>query len=254
MKERQIVYLKTSQIKKSPILLRSTLCPYELQRLALSIKAVGIIEPLIVRINEDGDYEVVSGNRRLLAAEQAGLLRLPCIVKKTDSLPAYIVAISENIQRKNLTPFEEAEALERLVKLYDLTDEAAAQQLGFSPSAYTFKRELIGIKAQLRERIEAAGLGERHARLLLKIPEESRDGVLDKIIAEELGVAEAEKVVNEALNPKKEKVIKTVIGDLRLFSNSLNKMVDTMKMSGIKASSQRVETENSIEYRVTILK
>lgn len=254
MKERQIVYLKTSQIKKSPISLRSSLCPYELQRLASSIKAIGLIEPLIVRINEDGEYELVSGNRRLAAAEEAGISRLPCIIKKADSLPAYIIAICENTQRKNLTPFEEAEALERLSKFYNLSDETAAQKIGLSPSAYSFKRELLGLKMQQRQQIEAAGLDERYARLLLKLPDHARKDMLDKIIAEEICFAEAEKLVEQTINPPKERCVKTVIKDLRLFSNSLNKMIDTMKLGGINAQSQRIETDACIEYKVTILK
>lgn len=254
MRKKQIVYLKTSQIKRSPLSLRSTLCPYELKGLALSIKAVGIIEPLLVRINEEGEYELVSGNRRLLAAQEVGILKIPCIVTKADQLISYVWAISENTKRQNLSPFEEAEALERLANLYSLSDDAAAQKLGISPSSYAFKRELLGISLNQRKQMESAGLDEQYARLLLKLPEFERKDALDKIIAEEMSFKEAEELVDQLLNPKKEKCVKTAIGDIRLFSNSLNKMIETMKLGGIKAQSQRIETDAFIEYKVTFIK
>ncbi|MBR6743151.1 MAG: ParB/RepB/Spo0J family partition protein [Clostridia bacterium] len=254
MKDRRIVYLKLSEIKKSRTPLRASICPYELKKLAASIKALGIIEPLIVRVDEQGEYELISGNRRLAAAREAGLSRLPCIIKKADSLPAYLWAICENTQRKNLTPFEEAEALERLISLYDLNADTAAEELGISPSAYSFKLALLSLNVSLRKRMETAELGERYARLLLQIPEELRESTLDKIIAEELCFADAKSLIEEILSPPKSRFVKKAIGDIRLFSNSLNKMVDTMKMGGINAVSEKNETDSHIEYKVTITK
>ncbi|MBO5908581.1 MAG: ParB/RepB/Spo0J family partition protein, partial [Clostridia bacterium] len=163
----------------------------------------GVIEPLIVWVNEQGEYELIAGNRRLAAAQEAGLSRLPCIIKKADSLPAYLWAICENTQRKNLTPFEEAEAIERLISLYDLNADTAAEELGISPSAYSFKLALLSLNVSLRKRMETAELGERYARLLLQIPEELRESTLDKIIAEELCFADAKSLIEEILSPPK---------------------------------------------------
>ena len=254
MKDKQIVYLKLNEIKKSRTPLRFDPCPYELKRLVASIKACGVIKPLIVRINENSEYEVISGNRRLVAAALAGLSSVPCIVKRKDNLSSLILAICENTSGVNLNFFEEAEALYLLQSKYKLSVNDAAQKVGLSPSAFKFKTALLGLSSLVRQRIKAADLGEDYARLLLKLPENSRETALDKIIAENLSLTEADKLVAKLLTPPKTKFTKAVISDPRLFSNSLNKMVDTMKLSGINAVSEQYETENGIEYKITIPK
>lgn len=254
MKDKQIVYLKTSEIKISRTMLRSSICPYALNRLASSIKSRGIIEPLLVRINENSEYEVISGNRRLAAAKQVGLMSVPCIIKKADALLSHLWAFCDNTYRERLTPFEEAEALGELVSRYKLTQNTAAQSVGLSPSAYSYKTALLKLNMPIRQRLDASDLGEDYARLLLKLPEDMREEVLDKIIMEKLCFADAEKLIQKLLTSPKSRFVKTAIGDVRLFANSLNKMVDTMKLSGINAVSEQNETKESIEYKVIIPK
>lgn len=254
MKDKQIVYLKIKEIKKSRTPLRLNLYGNELKRLAASIKACGILKPLIVRINENSEYEIISGNRRLDAAALAGLSRVPCIIKRKDNLSSLVLAICENTTSLNLNFFEEAEALYLLQSKYKLSINAAAEKVGLSPSAFKFKTALLNLSSPIRQRIESVSLSEEYARLLLKLPENARENAIEKIIAESLTLSDAEKLINKLLSPPKTKFTKMVIGDVRLFSNSLNKMVDTMKLSGINAVSEQNETKESIEYKVIIPK
>lgn len=254
MKEKKILYLKVSELRKSRTQIRSDFDEVSLNKLASSIKAFGVINPLIVRINEKSEYEIVSGNRRLEAAVLAGQTVIPCTVQKRDDLSSLILSICENTSFKNLNIFEEAEALYALISKHKLSIEDASLKVGLSPSAFNFKISLLRLNSILRERLLSADLSEDFARLLLRLPEDLRDSLLDKIILEKLSFSNAEKEAERMLDAKKSLFSKVAIKDARLFKNSLNKMVDTMNLSGIKVVSETFETENGIEYRVTIPK
>ena len=254
MKEKKILYLKVNELTKSRTPVRTDCDDIGLNKLAASIKAFGVINPLIVRINEKSEYEIISGNRRLEAAILAGQAVIPCIIQKSDNLSSLVLSICENTSFKNLNFFEEAEALYTLVSRYKLSVEKAALKVGLSPSAFNFKISLLKLNSVLREQILSANLGEDFARLLLRVPEDLRESLLDKIILEKLSFSDAEKEAERMLDAKKSLFSKAVIKDARLFKNSLNKMVDTMNLSGIKVVSETYETENGIEYRVTIPK
>lgn len=254
MKEKKILYLKVKDIKKSRASQRGKIDPYKLNHLAQSIKVCGIINPLIVMINENGEYEIISGNRRLEAAVLAGLSLVPCIVIKSNKLSSLILSLSENTSHEGLHFFEEAEALYTLVKEHKLTIIDAAFKVGISPSALSLKTSLLRLSSIIKNRIIEEGLSEEFARVLLKVEEGKREAFLEKIIAENMSLKAAEAEAQRLNSAQKSRYAKTVIGDPKLFSNSLNKMVDTMNLSGIRVLSETRETENSIEYRVTIPK
>ncbi len=235
---------------------RKTFDEYELSRLCESIKENGILQPLIVRPS-GGRYMLIAGERRLRAAKRAGLKRIPCIIRKTDDLTADCYTIIENLQRSDLTVFEEAEGISRLICCHGLTQAEIAEKIGLAQSTLSNKLRLLKLDPALRERIAAARLTERHARALLRIPEEKRNETLDHIIAKQLTLTETEAYVDKLLSPepeKKEPVRKCAIGDVRLFANSLSKMVDTMRLGGVNAVTRRNETDTHIEYTVLITK
>lgn len=230
---------------------------YELMALAESIRENGIIVPLLVRPEKGGKYLLISGRRRLQAGILAGLKRLPCIVKRTDDITAECFTVIENIQRRQLSPFEEADALSRLISDYGLTDTDVAAKLGMAPSLLADKLRLCSLDCELKQRITAARLSERHAKALLSLPPEDRSDALNHIIAEGLTFSQTEKYVDELLSPPKQReepLRKCAVGDLRLFANSLNKMVNTMRSGGIRAEAKRFENETHIEYTVMIRK
>lgn len=259
--DKRLVMLKPSEITASPDQPRKSFDEYELKRLSDSIKASGIIQPLIVRKTENG-YRLIAGERRLKAAVMAGLRRVPCVIHKTDDETAALYSLLENLQRSNLTVFEEAEGINRLITEYGISQSEAAARLGISQSGLSNKLRLLKLSDSIKERISSARLTERHARALLRLPEEEREEVLDRIIAEGLTVSQTEECISSLLNPAEkpvptapdEPVRKSAIGDVRLFSNSLSKLLSTLQSSGIDAKSRKYETDKYIEFKVRIQK
>ena len=256
MTDGKLISLKIADIIPNENQPRKNFDEYELSLLKDSIRENGILQPLVVRV-ASGKYHLIAGERRLRAAKMAGLKKVPCIIKKADDLTADCFAIIENLLRRDLTIFEEAEGINRLINVYGLSQCEIAEKIGIAPSTLSNKLRLLRLEKSLRDRINAARLTERHARALLRIPEEQRDGALDYIIAKQLTIPETDEYIDKLLSPKTEKaepIRKCAIGDLRLFANSLTKMVDTMRQGGVNATTKRLETETHIEYTVLITK
>ena len=260
--DKKLIMLKPSDIKMSPNQPRKSFDEYELKLLADSIQANGIIQPLAVRKLPDGRFELIAGERRLRAAVMAGLRRVPCVIHKTDDETSALYSVIENLQRSNLTVFEESEGINRLITEYGMSQAEAAARLGIAQSTLSNKLRLLKLDSEIQARIVSARLTERHARALLRLPERLRGEALDRIIAEGLTLAQTEEYITSLLNPPEEQpqtepeepVRKVVIGDLRLFSNSLSKLLTTLQNAGIKASSRKYETDRYIEYKVRIPK
>lgn len=266
MNDLKLTYIKVSDIAPSPSQPRRHFDPYELEKLAESIKVSGIVQPLLVRAESKGSYELIAGERRLRAAKLIGLKRVPCIIKRADGLNAAYITIIENLQRTDLSAFEEAEGINRLITVYGLSRAEVAERLGLAESTLSNKLRLLRLDMNIRRRLEAARLTERHARALLRLPEDKRNSALDVIIAEQMTLTEAERFVESVLHPKpKEKeneragepkapIRKGSVGDVRLFANSLTKIVETMRQTGYNAFTEQKETESFIEYRILIPK
>ena len=262
LSDKKLIMLKPSEIKLSANQPRKSFDEYELKQLSDSIQASGIIQPLAVRKAPDGSYQLIAGERRLKAAIMAGLRRVPCILHKTDDETAALYSIIENLQRSNLTVFEEAQGINRLIAEYGMSQSEAAARLGIAQSTLSNKLRLLRLNDGIKERIISARLTERHARALLRLPEEMRDGALDRIIAEGMTLTQAEEYIFSLLNPEKERenkkpdepVRKAAIGDVRLFSNSLSKLLSTLQNAGIDAHSRKYETDKYIEFKVRIKK
>lgn len=261
--DKKLLMLKPEELKSSANQPRKSFDQYELKLLAESIASSGIIQPLAVRKTDDGKYELIAGERRLKAAVMAGIRRIPCVLHKTDDVTAALYAMVENLQRSNLDFFEEAFGIERLITVHGLSQTEVAARLGIAQSTLSNKLRLLRLDKELRDRITAAGLTERHARALLRLPAEERKSALDCIIARGMTLKECEAYVEECINPREKeppKVIpekpirKSAIGDVRLFSNSLSKLLDTLQNAGIDARSQKYENDKYIEYKVRIKK
>lgn len=247
--------LPIENILPNPRLPRKFFDDYELFRLADSIKENGIIEPLTVRRCGKA-YELISGERRLRAAKIAKLKKVPCIIVKADGADAAVFAIIGNIQREELTFFEQAAAINELIEVCGVNGCDAAARLGIAQTTLSEKLRLLSLTENMQKRISAASLTERHARALLRLPENEREQALDRIIAAGYNPKETEKYVESLLNPPKPsgKSLKGVCGDLRLFSNSLNHLIGTLERSGVAVKKETKESKGYIEYKIKITK
>ena len=231
----------------------------ELSALSRSISENGILQPLTVRKVSSTEYELVAGERRLRAAVMAGLRKVPCIVVKCSDRESAVYALLENLQRADLGIFEEARGIAKLIRRYGLTQEQAAIKLGKTQSTIANKLRLLRLSEEEQEWMEKAGLSERHARALIRIENETvRREVLSRIITENLNVKQTEELVsilsNSASKTNKRSNSKAVIKDIRIFLNTINRAIDTMRLSGINAQSNKTDTEDFIEYTIRIPK
>ena len=232
----------------------------ELSALSRSIAENGILQPLTVRKISAAEYELIAGERRLRAAVIAGLRKVPCIVVRCSEKESAIYALLENLQRADLGIFEEARGIARLIRRYGLTQEQAALRLGKSQSTVANKLRLHRLTEEEQEWIVKAGLSERHARALLRMDDEStRREALSRVVTDSLNVKQTEHLVGILLQstPKPEKSkgnSKAVIKDVRIFLNTINKAIDTMRLSGIDAQSNKTDTNDFIEYTIRIPK
>ena len=231
----------------------------ELNSLSRSIAENGVLQPVTVRKISSAEYELIAGERRLRASVLAGLRTVPCIIIKCSDKESAVYALLENLQRADLGMFEEARGISRLIRRFGLTQEQAAERLGKTQSTIANKLRLLRLSAEEQEWIENAGLSERHARALLRLEDESvRRCALSRILSEGLNVAQSEALITSLLNstPDKSKRgnSKAVIKDFRIFLNTINKAVSTMRLAGICADTIKTDNDNFIEYTIRIPK
>jgi len=250
----RILQLRPEEILPNPAQPRVRFEERELLSLAESIKENGLLQPVTVRRNPDGNYELISGERRLRAVKLAGLSSIPAILSDTTGRQSAILALMENIQRKDLTFFEEAAALRSLITEWGLTQEEAAKKLGRSQSAVANKLRLLALSETEQKLILDNSLTERHARALLRIRDsDDRLKVLKYIIVHNMNVSQAEKYIDNRLQmPAFSQKRLVLVKDVRIFINTINKAVDVMKSAGINAQTEKRETESHIEYVVRI--
>lgn len=253
----QILLIPQEVIEPNPNQPRKRFPMEELEELAQSIRQNGILQPVSVRKRSDGKYELVAGERRLRAARLVGVAKMPCIVVDVPVEKSAMYALIENIQRQDLDFFEEAEAIYQLMRDYNLSQEETAKRLGKAPCTLSNKLRLLRLTQMERDTIIRAGLTERHARALLSLENPTLRGrALDIIAQRHLTVSEAETLIHQMAQngtaPKREVI--RLFKDVRLFVNTLNHAVDTMRKAGIEANSAKTETEEYIEYIVRIPK
>ncbi len=251
----QVLLVPCEQIYPNPNQPRQYFDQEELINLAISIRMNGILQPVTVRQTEKG-YELVSGERRLRASKLAGLISIPCIVIETTNVNSAILSLIENLQRQNLSFFEEALAMERLIEEYGLSQEEASRRLGKAPSTVSNKLRLLSLSPEARKKIIDNALTERHARALLKLKSEDVISVLDIIIEKKLNVVQTENYIESFLSDKTEhkRQTKRMFSDVKIFLNTINNAVETMQKSGILADIKREDTGECYIYKIEIPK
>ena len=238
-----ILYLRLDELAPNPVQPRRSFEPAELEELSASIKNYGILNPLTVRLRA-GKYELVAGERRLRAARMAGLREVPCILLDVNMEDAGLIALIENLQRKDLDFIEEAQGLSRLIRMFGMSQEEAARRIGKSQSAVANKLRLLKLPQDVLDALRDNGLTERHGRALLRLPEdEQRREALQYIVDNGLTVAATDAYIEALLSapeeaaPAAEEKVRPpkrtfVLKDVRVFLNTLSRSLDLMKQGG----------------------
>ena len=253
----QIILVPQEEIYPNPNQPRKRFDFDELEGLAQSIRQNGIIQPIAVRVNGKGEYELISGERRLRASRLVGITQIPCIIMDATDEKSALFALLENIQRSDLGFFEDAQAIEKLIIDFGMSRDEVCKQLGKAPPTVSNKLRLLRLPEEIRLKIIQENLSERHARALLKLTSVSQIERALSIIAEKrLNVAESEKLISQIMandSRRRQPPVK-LFKDVRIFVNTLNHAVDTMRKAGIEADSAKSETDEYIEYIVRIPK
>ena len=251
----KLVKLPVSRILPNPSQPRKVFRQEELEALAQSIRENGLLQPVTVR-RENGTYYLIAGERRLRACKLAGLKEIPALLADCPPEDSAVLALLENIQRKDLQMFEQANALVNLLREWQITQEEAAKRLGISQSYLANKLRLLKLNPEQQHRIMEAGLTERHARALLRLEPEQREQVLTLMIEKQWNVIQADEYIDKVLEESQETEEKPkkflVVKDVRIFFNTISKAIDVMKRSGIAAVATKHQKEDCIEYVVKI--
>lgn len=256
----RVQFISPDAIVPNPSQPRRRFAQDALEELAASIREHGVLQPLSVR-RTDGGYELISGERRLRASKLAGLTEVPCILVNVDSEGSSLLALVENLQRRDLDFVEEAAALARLIRTYGLSQEEAAKRIGKSQSAVANKLRLLRLSPDVLTLLRDAGCTERHARALLRLEDEAQQLAAARYLVEnQLTVAKTEAYVESLLSPaappvpQKPRKPMFVIKDVRLFLNTVTRGLSMMKTAGVDANCQRQETDDSILLTIRIPK
>ena len=239
LKQSQIVRLPVDIICPNPYQPRRVFEKAQIEDLAKSIREFGVIQPVTVRLINGVNYELVAGERRLRASRLAGKHEIPAIIVSINDQDSAMLALIENLQRKDLNFFEEAEGYQSLISDFGLTQERLALRVGKNQSTVANKIRLLKLPRDIRETILENSLTERHARAFLKLDSPDRLAkIIEKVVSAGLNVSETEKLIDAELNraaPREPHTlnIKTYIKDLRIFTNTIKQAIKMMNNSGV---------------------
>ena len=251
METGRVVFLPARSIRPNPAQPRKVFSPDSLAELSESIRCHGILQPLSVRRVGLG-YELIAGERRLRAAQMAGLAEIPCIIMQMDDRESGMAAMIENLQRQDLDFIEEAQGIANLMQLFDMSQEQAARMLGKSQSAVANKLRILRHSDPVLTALREGKLTERHGRALLRLPaEEQKLAAIAEILRQGMSVARTEKYIETLLaqpDPRPQRA------NVTAFLNSLTQSLQKIQLSGISAVSERRETDTQIVLTITIPK
>lgn len=242
--ERTNVILSSIPINKispSPFQSRERFDIASIHSLSQSIKNNGLLQPIVVRQTSFGSYELVAGERRLRACKMIEMDRINALIINASNEQSAILCMVENVQREQLHFFEVAQGYKRLIKVHNMTQEQLAKELGIRQSTIANKIRLLRLSQSIKDEIIKNNLTERHARALLRLPdEESRKNILDTVIHKNMNVATADDLIHTYLiktdgsDEPQETIakIKRLYSDWRLLNNSIKSLIEKMRDGG----------------------
>lgn len=260
MEEKRVMEIPIEQIVPNPYQPRKVFSQSALEELSNSIKVYGILQPITVRMKDD-KYELIAGERRLRAAKLAKLEAIPVIINNMSDESSAVLALLENLQREDLNFIEEAMGYENLIREHDFTQQQLAEKLGKNQSTIANKLRILRLSSEIKIKLVENNLTERHARALLKLPnEELMKEVLDKVIKKELTVKKTEKLIKDILEdleaPNEADKKQHVKGSMaiRIYLNTMKQAFDAIIGTGIEAKYNEIDKGDYMEVVVKIPK
>lgn len=248
--EDRVIYIDINDIKPNSAQPRMVFDEAKLAELANSIKANGVIQPLIVRESTNG-YELVAGERRWRASRIAGLNRVPCIIRNFDDRQNAIVAIIENMQREDLNPIEEARGLKAMTEKYGFTQEQVSASLGRSRTYIANSIRLLKLPEEIQQYVSAGQMSAAHGRTIINIPDKQKQkDVADKIIRNELSVRATEKLadrIKDELKPERKRRKKAADAELAKSPEMNAVEAELRSLIGTKVNIRGDEKKGRIE-------
>lgn len=254
----EVISIPVEELYPNPVQPRKIFKDADLTELSCSIAEYGILNPLSVRLRS-GKYELVAGERRLRAAKLAGLSEVPCILLDVGLEDASLIALIENLQRRDLDFIEEANGISQLIRMFGMSQEEAARRLGKSQSAVANKLRLLKLPHDVLETLRDKGLTERHGRALLRLGDADKQrAALKEILRREMTVATTDSYIDALLAAEREELRvgkrAFIMKDVRVFVNTVLHGLDLMKQGGIAADMKRRETDDELILTISIPK
>ena len=256
--QEHIEQVAIDKIKPNKYQPRTVFSEEKIEELARTIHTHGVIQPIVIRTRDDGQYEIIAGERRYRAMKSLGWEEVPAIIRELDDKETASIALIENLQREELTPIEEAYAYEKLLELHSLTQEALAQRLGKGQSTVANKIRLLKLPEEIQNGIMEKNISERHARALISLKDsEQQMALFHEVIEKQLNVKQLETRIKEMLNPQVEKETKSkptkrksVSRDVRIALNTIKQSLNMVAKSGIDVETEEEDTEEY--YTITV--
>ena len=226
-----------------------------MEELTESIKEYGVINPITVRRCE-GEYELISGERRFRAAQMAGLAEIPAIIVKADTKKSAILSLLENLQREDLTFLEVAESYRALIHEQGMTQTQLAERVGKSQSSVSNKMRLLQLSPRIKKLVREYDLTESHALALLQLKDEEQQVEAVRLIyRDSLNAAQTAELIRRMQKSKKAQNIHIPeMKDTSLFKKSVEKSLDIMKKSGVDADMEEKDFDWGTEYTIKVKK
>ena len=255
---KKVTEVPVDMIETNPDQPRKNFGEDELLELSESIKEYGVIQPVIVKKNYSGNYILIAGERRLRAAIFAGLQKIPALVRDADDQDTAIIALIENVQRENLGYMEEAQAYNRLIEEYGITQSELAARVGKKQSTISNKIRLLALPEDIQEALIHNRLTERHARALLKLTEdEIRRYVIERVVSHGLNVRQTEKLIEDIIAKQQEeqrKKNKISYISYKLYVNSIRKTFNEIFQMESGAKYTQEDKGDFMEVKILIPK
>ncbi|MBS4023328.1 MAG: nucleoid occlusion protein [Dethiobacter sp.] len=257
-KKDDIRSVELEKIRPNPFQPRKVFDEEKINELSQSIKTYGLLQPVILR-KKDNNYQLVAGERRCLACKAAGWTSIPAIIRELSDNAMATIALIENLQREDLHFLEEAAGYQKLLDEFGLTQEVLAQRMGKSQSTIANKIRLLKLPGQIRDKIMSGDITERHARALLRLPdEESQMRVFNDVANLGLTVKQAEDRIEEFLKSKSSRGTperkKVIVRDLRIFINTLRQAVKILEKAGLQPDVKEIDKDDFFEIRISLPK